>query len=66
MTESIIESLLCALIATIISFFNGGVRYPFQDSNIAPVWIQLVRNFAVFFILFLCAISLTRRFTKKK
>ena len=66
MAKSVIESLLCALISTIISYFSGGVRYPFQDSDISPVWVQLVRNFAVFFILFLCVINLTRRITKKK
>ena len=44
------EALVIAFVLMIISFFNGGVRYLYGDKQFPPVWIQLLFNFAIYFV----------------
>lgn len=41
-----------ALVLTGISFFNGGVRYSDVPNIVAPVGLQLLRNFLIIFVVF--------------
>ena len=53
-----IKSFLEAAVFTVISYFLGGVRYPSGDMQLPPVWLQLCRNFVIFFVIFICMNSL--------
>ena len=44
------RAFLGALILAGISFFGGGVRYPFGDSVPPPIWVQLIKNFVIDFV----------------
>lgn len=47
--QIIAEAIVFALVLTVISFFNGGVRYPFGSEVLPPIWLQLTRNFIIYF-----------------
>ena len=58
--------IVIAAILTVISYFNGGVRYPFDDSvRFLPIWAQLLRNYAIYFVVFLGVNCLFQWFGKK-
>lgn len=63
--KNLLESLVAALFCTILSYFNGGVRYDYGDAHFAPLWLQLGRNFVVFFVVFMIAIYATKAIVKK-
>lgn len=44
------RAALIAAVLTAISFFRGGVRY--SGAVPPPIWVQLARNFAVYFVVF--------------
>lgn len=45
------RAALIAAVLTAISFFRGGVRYS-GAIPLPPIWMQLARNFAVYFVVF--------------
>lgn len=48
------RSLCFGIVMTIIGFFNGKIRYSFDDSlSFPPVWVQLLRLFAIYALVFL-------------
>lgn len=63
--RTILKSFVAALLCTILSFFRGGVRYDYGDAHFAPLWLQLGRNFVVFFVVFMIAIYATKAIVKK-
>ena len=66
MGRIVAECIVIAAILTVISYFNGGVRYPFDDSvRFLPIWAQLLRNFAIYFVVFLGVNCLFQWFGKK-
>lgn len=46
---SMARAALIAAVLTAISFFHGGVRY---SAAVPPIWMQLARNFAIYFVVF--------------
>ena len=48
---SMARGALIAAVLTAISFFHGGVRYS-AAVPLPPIWMQLARNFAVYFVVF--------------
>lgn len=51
--QIVAESLVIAGILTIVSYFNGGVMYPFDESvYLPPAWVQLLRNYVICFVVF--------------
>ena len=63
--KDVLKSIVAALFCTMLSYFNGGVRYDYGDAHFAPIWIQLVFNFVVFFVVFMIAICATKAIVKK-
>jgi len=63
--RNVLCSIGAALFCTILSYFNGGVRYDYGDAHFAPIWIQLVFNFVVFFAVFMIAICTTKAIVRK-
>ena len=51
MDDELFKAVPMALVCTIISFFNGGVRYndpSFNDSvTFPPIWVQLIEIFLI-------------------
>lgn len=45
------RAALIAAVLTAISFFHGGVRYS-DTIPLPPIWMQLARNFAIYFVVF--------------
>ena len=69
--QIVAESLVIAGLLTVVSYFNGGVKYPFDESvHLPPVWIQLLRIYAVYFVSFFAAgfliHKIEKRFSKRK
>ena len=65
----LIIALVSAIVLTILSYFMGGVRYPYSDEvTILPIWIQLLRNFLIYFVVVFLGSTLTNRlpFLSKK
>ena len=60
-----LKSIGTALLCTILSYFHGGVRYDYGDTHFAPIWIQLVFKFAVFFVIFMVLICVKEAVVKK-
>ena len=62
----VLQAFTAALLCTILSYFCGGVRYDFGQTHFPPVWVQLGRNFLIYFALFLLVIYVVRFFMRKK
>jgi len=43
------DSFVIASMCVMLSYFNGGVRYGDGDVHFPPVWVQLGRNFLIYF-----------------
>ena len=46
------RAIAFAVGATAVSFFMGGVRYPFGVSTFPKMWIQLACNFLIYAVVF--------------
>ena len=50
----LVRAVIFGLIMTVIGFFSGGVRYSFEETEaFLPVWLQLLRLFAIYAAVFL-------------
>ena len=63
--EIVLKAMLGALVLTVISFFRGGVRYPFEDNVVAPIWFQLAGNFVIYWIACICLMHVAAKRRKK-
>ena len=46
------KATVFSLVLSFISFFNGGVLYSTDETFFPPVWMQLARNFLIYFACF--------------
>lgn len=46
------KATVFSLVLSFISFFNGGVLYSTDETAFPPVWMQLARNFLIYFACF--------------
>lgn len=46
------KATVFSLVLSSISFFNGGVLYSTNETAFPPVWMQLARNFLIYFACF--------------
>ena len=46
------KATVFSLVLSFISFFNGGVLYSTDETFFPPVWMQLARNFLIYFAYF--------------
>lgn len=46
------KATVFCLVLSFISFFNGGVLYSTDETAFPPVWMQLARNFLIYFACF--------------
>lgn len=46
------KATVFSLVLSSISFFNGGVLYSTDETFFPPVWMQLARNFLIYFACF--------------
>ncbi len=46
------KATVFSLVLSSISFFNGGVLYSTDETVFPPVWMQLARNFLIYFACF--------------
>ncbi len=46
------KATVFSLVLSSISFFNGGVLYSTDETAFPPVWMQLARNFLIYFACF--------------
>ena len=52
--KHLVRAVIFGLIMTVIGYFSGGVRYPFEETEeFLPVWLQLLRLFAIYAAAFL-------------
>jgi hypothetical protein len=50
----LIRAVIFGLIMTVIGFFRGGIRYPLEETEtFLPIWLQLLRLFAIYAAAFL-------------
>lgn len=64
--QIVAESLVIAGLLTVVSYFNGGVRYPFDESvHLPPVWLQLLRIYAIYFVVFFLGLFLLQKVERK-
>ena len=50
--ESLFRAIAFAVGETVVSYFMGGVRYPYGEVTFPKMWIQLVCNFLIYFVVF--------------
>lgn len=46
------KATVFSLVLSALSFFNGGVLYSTDETAFPPVWMQLARNFLIYFACF--------------
>lgn len=46
------KATVFSLVLSALSFFNGGVLYSTNETAFPPVWMQLARNFLIYFACF--------------
>ena len=50
--ESLFRAIAFGIAATVTSYFMGGVRFPYGEVTFPKMWVQLVCNFLIYFVVF--------------
>jgi len=59
--ETIAKSVIGSIFLTVWSYFNGGMRFPFEEGDkVPPLWLQFLGKFIYYILLLVCLIYLFR------
>ena len=50
--ESLYRAIAFGVAATAVSYFMGGVRFPYGEVTFPKMWIQLACNFLIYIVVF--------------